>query len=239
MLHSFREKGFSEPDCEFLFLDNSEKNLFDAYAGLNIFLRAARGKYVIFCHQDIVLHDDDVNILNQCIEEISSIDPRWALLGNAGGKSLGQLAIRITDSHGDKTALGQFPERVQSLDENFIVVRSAANLALSGDLSGFHMYGTDLCLVASILGYSAYVIDFHLQHKSPGDVGKRGDENPLGFYTACNNLIEKYGRALAPRWINTTCTKLFISGNKALNKMANTSKAKRFATRYYKRKSRR
>lgn len=236
MIQSFQDKGFTEANSEFLFLNNTEKNHHEAYAGLNIFLRAARGKYVILCHQDVILHDDDIHVLTRCIDELSKFDPRWALLGNAGGKCLGQLAFRITDANGEEQSLGEFPVRVQSLDENFIVVKSDANLALSGDLNGFHMYGTDLCLIASILGYSAYVVSFNLHHKSPGNKGRRDDDNPMSFYHTRDNLIEKYGRAFAPRWIYTTCTKLFVSGNKRLNKLANTSKIKRYATRYYKKR---
>ncbi len=60
----------------------------------------------------------------------------------------------------------KLPIRVGSLDENFIVVKRQANLALSHDMSGFHLYGTDLCIIADILGRTSYVVDFHLCHKA-------------------------------------------------------------------------
>ena len=43
MTKSFAERGFSASDCEFLYLDNSSGNRFDAYRGINNFLGVARG----------------------------------------------------------------------------------------------------------------------------------------------------------------------------------------------------
>ena len=166
-LTSFRDAGFIEPDCEFLYIDNTTTNKYDAYAGVNQFLQKARGDYIILCHQDLVLHADNRNKLDQLIDEVSLLDNNWALLGNAGGIVPGKQAYHLTEyTDEDKHYLrrGKFPARVYSLDENFIIVRKSANLSISHDLEGFHMYGTDLCMIARILGYSAYVIDFHLWH---------------------------------------------------------------------------
>jgi NaMN:DMB phosphoribosyltransferase len=52
------------------------------------------------------------------------------------------------------------------------LIKKQANLAVSSDLRGFHFYGADICLIASILGYNAYVIDFHLYHESTGNMDK-------------------------------------------------------------------
>ena len=69
----------------------------------------------------------------------------------------------------------------------------------SRDLHGFHLYGADLCLIADILGYSAYVVDFHLRHKSVGNKGST-------FEVVRAELIEKYRRALRYRVIGTPST---------------------------------
>ena len=46
MVESFRAKGFREPDCEFLYVDNRTENRFDAFAGYNRFPRGgARHPY--------------------------------------------------------------------------------------------------------------------------------------------------------------------------------------------------
>ena len=199
MVRSLESGGFGPRDCEYLYVDNSQGNTADAFAGYNLFLTHAQGRYIILCHQDILLLEDGRARLDARLEELDGIDPAWAICGNAGATGDGALVIRITDPHGKDQARGSFPTRVMALDENFIVVRRDANLALSHDLEGFHLYGADLCIIADILGRSAYVVDFHLHHKSGGVPNS-------GFYQMRLAMMRKYARALRPRWIRTTCT---------------------------------
>jgi hypothetical protein len=206
MVRSFRAGGFDGADCEYLFLDNSQENAFDAFQGGNIFLGEAAGEFIILCHQDVMLLDDDRNALNARMSELDRLDPHWALCGNAGGTEVGDRVIRISDPHGADQAWGSFPARATALDENFIVVRRDANLSLSHDLSGFHLYGADLCILADVLGWSAWVIDFHLHHKSPG----RADSS---FYVSERALQEKYKRAFRSRSVTTTCTTFTLQGD--------------------------
>ena len=219
MLDTFTARGFRAPACEYIHIDNTHGNKHDAYSGLNVLLRAARGAYIIFCHQDIELLDDDMSVLDARIEEIGRLDQNWALLGNAGGIRPGQLAIRITDLDGSDVRRGSFPVQVRSLDENFLVLRASANLGLSRDLSGFHFYGTDLCIIAQTIGYNAYVIDFNLWHK--GGQSRRSSLADIGFYTSQQALIEKYRRAFSFRCIQTTCARFCLSGSRILSGLAN------------------
>jgi hypothetical protein len=217
MIDSFKDKGFNNEDIEYLYLDNSECNKYDAYAGYNIFLRAARGKYIVLCHQDILLLEDGRPQLDRLIAEIDRLDPNWGLLGNAGGERPGQLAIRISDPRGGNIARGQFPARVCSLDENFIVVKASANLGLSRDFFGYHFYGADLSMIGDILGYTSYVIDFHLYHKSSGNCD-------ASFYAAREQFIRKYCRAFRSRYVITTNSTFFLSGNKIMKYLFNSGK---------------
>lgn len=212
MVASFRDGGFGASDCEFLYLDNSSGNTFDAFAGYNLFLTRAAGDYVILCHQDILLIGQGRDALEKRLAELDSLDPAWALCGNAGGTADGALAVRITDPHGSDQSVGTFPARARALDENFILVRRDANLALSHDLGGFHLYGADLCILADILGRTAYVIDFHLHHKSAG-------KTDGSFYAARKAAIAKYRRALRTRRIRTTCTTFGVSGLPMLGRL--------------------
>ena len=212
MVNSFRDKGFDDKNTEFLYISNIDSNQYDGYTGLNHMLNTAVGEYVILCHQDILLNFDDEAVLNNCISELNDKDKNWALAGNAGGDSQTRYR-RITDPHGT-SSIGSFPQRVQSLDENFIISNSKNRVALSGNLNGFHMYGTDLCLMADILGYSSYVINFHLQHNSAGNK----DE---AFYLSEKELIKKYQNAFKWRLIKSSCTKLFISHSKILSRLFN------------------
>lgn len=206
MVESFIRAGFLPEFCEFLYCDNSVSNRFDAYAAYNEFLDASRGKYIVLCHQDIVLAFDGIDALERSIRELDALDPAWALLGNAGGVAPGQTAIRITHADGREHNEGSFPVRVQSLDENFILAKRSANLCLSRDLHGFHFYGTDICQIACSLGLSAWVVDFHLIHKSSGKYDP-------SFAAAYQEICRKYRSSRRGGYIQTTCALIPIGGS--------------------------
>ncbi len=194
MVRAFIDQGFSEADCEFLMLDNSVVNTHEAYRSYNLFLQSARGQYIILCHQDVLPIVDGRRELDAALAALTQTDPKWGLCGNAGADASGRRSIRITDPNMPDCMLGgPFPQRVMSLDENFIVVRRDANLATSSDLSGFHWYGSDLCIIADVLGWHAYVINFHLRHKSGGKTDRH-------FTEAGTALRRKYAHAFRPRW---------------------------------------
>lgn len=213
-LASFRAKGFTDDICEYLYIDNSSSNQYDAYSGLNHLLSLSKGKYVILCHQDVELAYDDRKALAQQIELIETLDPSWAVLGNAGGVNLALKSVRISDPNHDNARVGPIPGRVTSLDENFLVVKSSANLGFSSDLSGFHMYGSDLVQQARFRGYSSYTIDFHLHHHSGGTIDK-------SFHIARREFLRKYVNLKQAQWIHTSCTILYISSNALLNRALN------------------
>jgi hypothetical protein len=212
VVESFASHGFGHQDCEYLYLDNSRGNRFDAYRGYNLFLSVARGEFIILCHQDILLLGDDRNMLERRLSELTAHDPDWGLCGNAGGRFDGTRAVRISDPKGEDRNRGPFPARVMALDENFIVVRRDANLALSHDLFGFHFYGADLCTIADIIGRSAYVIDFHLRHKSGGTVDER-------FYALQRAFVAKYQKAFRSRWMTTACASVPLAGSPTQQKL--------------------
>lgn len=226
MLESFVEAGFIADIAEYLYIDNSVANTVDAYAGINQFLSVAKGQYIIICHQDILLEYDRIEQLEKCISQLNELDPNWALLGNAGGVHFGKLAIRITDPFGANTRIGDFPAKVQSLDENFILIRKDANLGTSKDIYGFHLYGLDLCLLAMIRGYSAYVVDFHLNHLGAGKI----DEN---FHACKKLLIKKYQKTFSGKYYRTTCTRFYLSGNTISNRILNNRYITTLVRLYY------
>lgn len=214
MIDSFKCAGFTDNETEFFYIDNSNGNSEDGYTGLNKFLNLATGKYIIICHQDVLLKFDTINILNQRIREMDNFDPHWAILGNAGFNGFTEKYYRISDPWGENTHIGELPAKVKSLDENFLLIKNEANLALSHDLKGFHMYGTDLCNIASFLGWNAYVIDFHLYHKSGGNCNE-------SFVIAKQSFIDKYSNLIKTLYIRTTCTPMIITPNRLCNKLLN------------------
>jgi hypothetical protein len=229
MLDSFIKKGFSTAICEYLYVDNTKGCTYDAYEGINLFLQKAQGEYIIVCHQDIIIHDNDKNDLLLLIDEVNYKDPNWAILANAGGINLKWIATHITEvEKGEKIYKEvHLPLRVKTVDENFIIVKKSANLALSRDLKGFHLYGTDICLIADILGYSCYVIGFNIIHKSNGKVDQ-------SFYESKNNILKKYRKAFRNRFISTTITRFNLNGNKPLALILNSMPVLFFVRQFYK-----
>jgi hypothetical protein len=202
MRDSFAAHGFGAAHAEFLTVDNTAGNTRCAYRGLDDMLASARGRYAILCHQDVRLIGDGAPELEAALEALTARDPAWALAGNAGATEDGALAIRISDPHGEDQRRGTLPARVASLDENFLVVRAEAGIRPSQELSGFHFYGTDLCLRARQAGRTAWVVDFHLRHLSAGRVD-------AGFRAEQARFERHWGARVArPMRLRTTCAKL-------------------------------
>jgi hypothetical protein len=204
MKASFVEHGFNPDRAEFLQIDNRQGNALDAYRGLSRLLDEAKGRYVILCHQDLLLLDDGSAELEAQLKGLEARDPKWAIAGNSGITEDHRHVLHISDPHGDDQRKGILPERVNSLDENFLIVRRDSGIRPSQELSGFHLYGTDLCLQARSAGLSAWVIDFHLRHLSPG----RMDE---GFYRAQDSFERIWGAKIGrTEIVSTTCTRLIL-----------------------------
>jgi hypothetical protein len=220
MQESFSARGFTPDRAEFLALDNSGGNHATAYDGLARLLDRARGTYAILCHQDVRLIADGAETLEQ---RLRALPAEWAVAGNAGMTREGRLVARISDPHGEDQARGPFPAEVASLDENFLAVRSASGLRPSRELSGFHLYGTDLCLRAREMGATAWVVDFHLRHLSAGRVD-------AGFLDLQDAFERHWGEKLGTsEEIRTTCTRLTLRGGIAGNLLGRWRLARRRA----------
>jgi hypothetical protein len=204
MVESFLVHGFGPDRAEYLYADNRAGNAADGYAGLGQLIAAARGTYVICCHQDVEAVDDGADKLVALLAELDARDPSWALAANAGAAE-GRSPRRISDNiGGPDQSVGPFPAAVDAVDENFIVLRRAALLAPSRDLTGYHLYGLDLCLQARLRGWSAYVIDFHLRHHGRGIVD--------ATYFDCAEALEaRYSGALARRRIPTLFRPVYLT----------------------------
>lgn len=206
MLDSFLKKGFDEKSCEYLYADNTKSNTFDAFLAINLFLRNARGKFIIICHQDVLIDKDDIETLRNCLTSLEKKDPRWAVCGNAGAAGPNHIVYHISYPDGTFMNKGAFPIKVSALDENFMLVKNSALLKVSNNLEGFHLYATDLVLQAELNGYTTYVIPFNLTHKSRGN-------RDNSFFIIRKALIKKYNHFFRSRWIQTNSTVFHLSGS--------------------------
>ncbi|WP_166171267.1 glycosyltransferase [Acinetobacter sp. SA01] len=211
MVESAKKAGFDGDDIEFLYFDNKNENKFDGYSGINRALKEAKGRYLIFCHQDILFKHDNRAILDQRIKELEVLDRDWAVLGNAGKTKSGNTSIRISDPNFLNLREGIFPREVMSLDENFLIINRKHNLSTTEHLlKGFHLYAIDLCQNSENLGLKNYVIDFHLFHKSPGNV----DES---YFTAQKKYIDMQYNRKRPQFFWAMCSNFYVSNNSLKN----------------------
>ncbi|QCR23492.1 hypothetical protein [Pontibacter sp. SGAir0037] len=210
MVQSFEKCGFVD-DCEYLIVDNSHTNAFDAYKAIAGFFKQALGRYLIIVHQDVRCLDTKVELI-KCLQDLTTKDPKWALCGNAGGNGYHAKVFHINND-GIIMLNEDLPAKVNSLDENLLIINRATNLTISGDLTGFHLYGTDLCIIADILGYTSYVIPFMVNHLSEGNLEALKEHIPDFLYA--------YGKKLRSRYVETTCTRFYLSNTEFKNKVYN------------------
>jgi|KBSSwiS6_1023812.scaffolds.fasta_scaffold27292_2 hypothetical protein len=210
MKKSFEQCGFTE-NCEYLIADNTSGNQFSAYEAIAVFLKQSSAQYIILVHQDVRCIDNQ-EILVGCLNRLTHQDKRWALCGNAGCRGYHKEIFYLNNAGKEKITQG-LPARVTSLDENLLIINRNTNLTLSADLTGFHLYGTDLCLTADFLGYTCYVIPFMVEHLSLGNVKE------LKMHQG--TFIRQYGKKLRNRFIKTTCTKFYLSNSVWKNTLFN------------------
>jgi hypothetical protein len=171
----------------------------------------ARGRYVIFCHEDVELVDRGYDDLLAAIEALEAADPDWLVAGIAGSPwrplnhTVTAQALHISDVFGSDRRMGQVPARVESLDESFILMRRLKPVMNSYDLHGFHYYGADLCLQAEFLGGKSYAIDFHLLHKGKA----KADET---FAQIRNAFRAKYRRYFPGRIFHCVTGRVAFGG---------------------------
>jgi len=210
MKQSFEECGFTK-DCEYLVADNTKQNQFDAYVAINRFLREAKGQYIMIVHQDVRCIDP-LPRLQQLLADLSRRDEQWAVCGNAGAMGYHQ-DVRYIVNGGKTVTHDNLPAKVYSLDENLLIIRQSAHIVVSSDLQGFHLYAADLCIIADFLGYTCYVIPFMVKHLSLG--------NLKALEAHKGSFLEKYGRKLRRRFIQTPSTKFVLNHSSSGNRFWN------------------
>ena len=212
MKQSFVSNGFGN-DIEFLIADNTSGNVFDAYTAINRFLEDAKGRFIIIAHQDIRCIDTAEVLIGQ-LNLLEQKDPAWAVCGNAGANGYKNLFYYL-NNNGKIKKSDKLPVLVTSLDENLLIIKNGTNLAVSSNIKDFHFYGTDICIVANFLGFNCYVIPFMVHHLSLGNLQWLSRQQPV--------FVKKYGEKLKSRFVQTTCTKFYLSNSPLKNKIYNNA----------------
>lgn len=177
-----------------------ERNPLSASNGYNKGLINCSGDVIIFAHQDVFLPTRWTERLLQSVEAIAATDPNWGVAGVYGVTENGEGAGYVYS-----TGLGRFvgnafdvPIQVRTMDEMVIIIRRSSGLKFDENLPGFHLYGTDICLVAESLGMRNYVLPCFALHNSMGI-----QYLPMSFWRAYHYLRNKWKERLP---IVTPCT---------------------------------
>lgn len=167
--------------------------------------------YAVLCHQDVRFdHGVGERELRALINELSARDPCWTVAGNAGVTREGRAIWRPEDPSGLSGV--EFPVEAFSLDEHFLILNRFSSPRCSGELSGFHFYGADVCLNALRDGGSAYIITTDVSHLSIGTRDAAYDEAKERFLSAWN---DRYWF----RYVGTTTTAVFLSRSRLLRRI--------------------
>lgn len=142
----------------------------DAAGAYNNALERATSDVVVFAHQDVYLPANWASEFSAVVEKLGATDPNWAVLGVYGVRQNGEHVGHVYCG-GVERMLGQKffePQRVNTLDELLLVVRKSSGVRFDPLISGYHLYGADVCLEAQKRGGSVYAIPAFCIHNTNG-----------------------------------------------------------------------
>ncbi len=134
----------------------------------NSVLEQVTEPFVLLAHQDVYLPSGFEHRLASSIRLIEQMDPNWAVIGVIGLDDSGCVTGTVW-SNGLQREVGSKisnMQRVTTIDELLIVVRSGSGLRFDEKLPGFHLYGTDIVLMAQEQRLNSYVVDAPVIHNS-------------------------------------------------------------------------
>lgn len=202
-----RAVSFFPVNTEILLFDHLEKQI-SCYEAIRLFISQSRGDFILFIHDDVFFDGLSCSDLFTELSRICKLDPKAVLFGVAGISFSDHSSIGHFRDAGGEHEWGFHEDGLaSSLDECFLVLRKDKGLTVSNELSGYHFYGTDLCINAREKGLASYVIDFPIIHKSTGSLDKKFFEARIQFE---KHLQKKNIR----RFVRTTCTVMYGGRNK-------------------------
>jgi hypothetical protein len=221
MRQSFIEAGF-DPDAFVRLADTND----DPYTAITRIGRESTARYPILCHQDVFADQGaGASELLTALRDLDARDPSWVVAGNTGVMRSGRLLRRVVDRHGGSTG-ESLPLPAVTLDENFLVFNRRNNPRCSADVTGFHLYGADVCLHALNSGGSAYVIDFAVTHRGRSDTDNEYQSAYWGVYErARQRFVSAWNQHFLFQYVITPSDGLFLSRVGLLRRLFGSSSA--------------
>lgn len=183
-------------DYEIILVDNTQKHFKSAPQALNYGGRRAKGNYIMFVHQDVIMKSSSsLHLIETTLEKLPSL----GVAGAAGCKE-GLAGTLSNMSHGTPpTPAGTagavaVPTRVQTLDECLIIVPRNIFDRLQFDevaCDGWHLYAVDYSLSVKMLGLDAYVVPVVAYHKL-GAIERGGNRLQRDYYEILKKVLKKH-----------------------------------------------
>jgi hypothetical protein len=198
------EQNFLASPCLKLSLDHQiliQENFTSAAEAYNDAIDRSANDLIVFCHQDVILPNVWLSQLQRSVEDLSTSDPKWGVLGSYGntqnGSGWGHVYSSGEGTIGDPL---ERPAVVQTLDEIVLILRRSSGLRFDNSLPHFHFYGTDICLRAAKRAMKSYAIPGFCIHNTNQTLVL-----PHEFYE-CYSHIKRVWKEYLP--IQTTCIKI-------------------------------
>lgn len=192
ILENYLKLGLEKQSTNFelIVIEDSKTNFKSAAEALNHGGKMAKGEYIVFAHQDVLM-ESSTWLLD--MEKILIELPNFGVAGIAG-KSEDSSEVVTNVKHGNNPHFAgkvqiDKPVKVQTLDECLLIVPKTVFERQKFDevtCDGWHLYGVDYCLMIKQIGLDVYVLPLPIIHKSSGD--PFADE----YYRILGKLFTKY-----------------------------------------------
>ena len=185
---------------ELILIDNTNNKFNSAAKALNYGGNKAKGKYIIFVHQDVYLSSESfLNDLEITLDSLNDL----GIAGAAGKSEANKLIVSNLKEGTPPKLAGKIqinkPVKVQTLDECFFIIPKVVFDKLKFDeevCNGWHLYAVDYSLSVLEMELNVYVVPANIYHQSAGE--SFSDE----YYDILKKLLDKHKKKHV--WIYTT-----------------------------------
>ncbi|HWR26647.1 MAG TPA: glycosyltransferase [candidate division Zixibacteria bacterium] len=205
-------------EYEIIAIDTLRYGFQSAAEALNFGGARAKGKYIMFVHQDVTLDSEAwLEKAEKLLEPLFDLGIAGVMGSVEEGNSVAERIRNVIRHGNDMELIGNpisSPERVQTLDELLLIVPREVFQEYQFDentCSDWHLYGTDYCLSMLTSGRGVYVIPLFVTHKSKGALTNKPFYNlsfifnfglSSHFFQTLGKVLKKHKQNFA--WIYTT-----------------------------------
>ena len=145
-----------------------QRGFASAAAAYNAAIEKAAADLLVLAHQDVYLPEGWLRVTKRALVDLAVTDPDWAVLGAWGIQRSGEGVGFLYCGAARRVLGGPFEGgvAVDTLDEVLLILRKSSGLRFDERLSGFHLYGSDICLEARRRRRKCYAIGAFCVHNT-------------------------------------------------------------------------